>query len=518
MEEDKNKRKPATLAERLKAVKKTRWIRFGIVSVIFFLFVVWLNNYWVLLIYPLLFDIYLTLYIPWNWWKSSENKVVRTVMSWVDAILYALVLVYLIFTFIGQNYKIPSSSLEKTLLVGDYLWVNKMCYGPRVPMTPIHFPLCQNTFPWINVKSYTDKPQLKYHRLPGIRDIERNDIVVFNYPTGDTVAFKVQNPDYYTLSYVEGRKALAGYVRDSYSRGDYIDIGSYEFGQRCLAAGGEIIKKNPEVFGDVLYRPVDRRENYVKRAIGLPGEYLKIKNDVVYINGRPLQEPENVQYAYSIYTDGTAISDENWEEAEVSLADRCVPVETAGGVVYAQKYGADGQLYEAGVPLTKASAAYFRSLPFVTKVEKMPTLYDPAFRDLVYPVTKDYGWTRADYATNLEKGIWIPKKGETLKLSLFNLPIYERAIKNYEGNDLRVENGKIYINGKQTDSYTFQLDYYWMMGDNRDNSLDSRYWGFVPEDHVVGTPMFVIISIDQDKGFLQGFRWDRIFKDANPDK
>ena len=147
--------------ERIALVKKTRWIRFAVVSLVFFFWVAWLGNPWVLLVYPVLFDIYITLYIPWNWWKKSENKTVRTIMSWVDSIVYALILVYFIFAFIGQNYKIPTSSLEKTLLIGDYLWVNKMVYGPRVPQTVIHFPLCHNTFPILETKSYLDKPLLE---------------------------------------------------------------------------------------------------------------------------------------------------------------------------------------------------------------------------------------------------------------------------------------------------------------------------------------------------------------------
>ena len=188
--------KGKSFAERLRLVKTTRWVRFAIVSLIFFAWVFWLQNPWVLLAYPLLFDIYITLYIPWNWWKYSKNKTVRTIMSWVDSIAYALVLVYFIFAFVGQNYKIPSSSLEKSLLIGDFLWVNKVVYGPRVPQTPIHFPLCQNTFPIINTKSYLDRPQLSYHRLAGLRSIQRGDVVVFNFPAGDVTAFKCQNPDY----------------------------------------------------------------------------------------------------------------------------------------------------------------------------------------------------------------------------------------------------------------------------------------------------------------------------------
>ncbi|MDE6399336.1 MAG: S26 family signal peptidase, partial [Muribaculaceae bacterium] len=174
-----------SLHQRISEIKPTRWIRFGIVSVLFFLWVFWMGNPWLGLLWLILLDIYITAYIPWTWWKNSKGPV-RAVMAWVDAIIYALVLVYFIFAFIGQNYKIPSSSLEKSLLVGDYLWVNKTLYGPRVPQTPLHFPLAQHTMPVINTKSYIENPQISYHRLPGIREIKRGDIVVFNYPQGAT--------------------------------------------------------------------------------------------------------------------------------------------------------------------------------------------------------------------------------------------------------------------------------------------------------------------------------------------
>lgn len=477
--------KPNTgnLAQRLARVAKTRWIRFGIVAAIYIAWTIWLGTWWVILFFPLLADIYLTQFIPWTWWKKSKSKVVHTVMGWVDAILYALVLVYFIFIFIGQNYQIPSSSLEKTLLVGDYLWVNKLIYGPRVPQTPVHFPLTQHTFPIINTKSYLDYPQWSYHRLKGIRKIERNDIVVFNFPAGDTVALKVPNPDYYTL------------------------INQY---------GRDVVKNNPDQFGEIIYRPVDRRENYVKRAIGLPGDYLSIKKNIVYIDGKPLKEPENIQYNYLVQTDGRQISDDTWDELGVSNEDQhYIPVETAqDGLFFASigmKTNSKGDMYPIyQVPLTKAMIAKIKSYGWITTIEPVPVQEQVP----MYPITHNYGWTRADYGP-----IWIPKKGGVLKLNLNNLPIYERAIKNYEGNDLEVKDGKIMINGKEATTYKFKMDYYWMMGDNRDNSADSRFWGFVPEDHVVGSPMIVLISLDKDKSLLKGgFRWNRVFKPANPDK
>ena len=469
-----------TLRQRLERVKKTRWIRFGIVAFLFIMWVIWLGSWWVILFLPLLADIYLTHYIPLNWWKKSNNKTLRYVMGWVDAIVYALVLVYFIFIYIGQNYKIPSSSLEKTLLVGDYLWVNKMIYGPRVPNTPLHFPLAQHTIPILNCKSYIDWPQWDYHRLKGYRDVERYDIVVFNYPAGDTVALKVQNPDYYTLCAIE-------------------------------PGGRNAIKANKEKYGEIVYRPVDRRENYVKRAVGLPGDTLQIKKNIIYIDGEPLPEPINVQYNYFVQTDGRLIDEATWELLGISVDDRTLisvtrNEEKLGVMSIGLTVNPNGDvppIYQ--LPLTKEMRETMKKMSWIINIIPIPT------QEMinVYPISHDYGWTRADYGP-----IWIPKKGESLSLSLDNLPLYERVIKNYEGNSLEVRDGKIFINGTEASSYTFKMDYYWMMGDNRDMSADSRYWGFVPEDHIVGSPMFVIMSIDKDKGI----RWNRFFKDANPDK
>ena len=461
--------------DRISEVKTSRWIRFGIVSLLFFLWVIWMGNPWLFLIWFLLFDIYITSFIPWGWWKNKKG-VTRAVMAWVDAIVYALVLVYIIFAFIGQNYKIPSSSLEKSLLVGDYLWVNKALYGPRVPQTPLHFPLAQHTLPYFNTKSYIEDIQLPYHRLPGLKKIERGDIVVFNYPQGDTVALKIQNPDYYQIS--------------------------YELKRNGISNPREYIESRPEQFGEIIWRPVDRRENYVKRAIGLPGERLLIRNDSVYINGEPIAEPDHIQFNYIIPVN-SRISDEQWKEIGVRADDH-------GSEPIASDYF--GFMFY-NVPLT---------YEMKQKVEQWPEVMGDLIRESeaelydlsgTFPLGNEYGWTRPDMGE-----FWIPQRGATLHLTLDNLPVYERVIKVYEGNDLQVKDGKIYINGEPTDYYTFKLDYYWMMGDNRDRSADSRYWGFVPEDHIVGTPMFIIASFDEERDLFDGkIRWNRILRDANPD-
>ena len=467
-----------SLKERLQNVKTSRWIRFGIVSILFFLFVIWIGSPWLALLWLLLVDIYITGLIPWTWWKKT-NGPVRTLMAWVDAIVYALVLVYIIFAFIGQNYKIPSSSLEKSLLVGDFLWVNKTTYGPRVPNTPLHFPLAQHTMPFFGGKSYIEKPQLAYHRLPGLRSVERGDIVVFNFPEGDTVLSKMPDMDYYIL-----KNSLI---------------------QQGIDNPLEYIKYNKDKFGEIIVRPVDRRENYVKRAIGLPGERLQLKSDTVYINGKPIAFADNVQFNYIIPV-SRPIADEKWLELGVRKEDH------GSGPVTGNQLA--GYNYYT-VPLTAEMKKVVEKWPEVSgplKKENNTGFYEIGN---VWPLGNNWGWTRSD-----THEFWIPKRGTTLELTLDNLPIYRRAVETYEGNKVEVKDGKIFINGKQNPYYTFKLDYYWMMGDNRDRSLDSRYFGLVPEDHIVGTPQRILISIDEERGWFDSgkIRWNRIFANPNPDK
>ena len=466
---------------RVKENKPTRWVRFSIVTIIFILWVIWLGNPWVLLLLPLLFDIYITGYIPFTWWKKSTNKVTRAVMSWVDAIVYALILVYFVFTFIGQNYEIPSSSLEKSLLVGDYLWVNKMAYGPRVPQTPLHFPLVQNTFPILNTKSYIEWPQWRYHRLKGLGNVESGDIVVFNFPAGDTVALKMQNPDYYTLVKYFGREA---------------------------------VQNNPGQFGEIIYRPVYRRENYVKRAVGLPGETLKIVDGQIYINEVAQTMPTNVQLNYLLQTN-RPLTESDWETFGVSRDDAqqsIVNPDPADAANWSNA-GFDPAAIVAHpiyhVPLTQAMVDKMRASGLISAIIREPAPQG----EFLFPDGISDNWTRQDYGP-----VMIPKKGQTIKITPENWPMYERVIRNYEYHyDSYLKDGKVYIDGKPADTYTFAMDYYFMMGDNRDCSLDSRYWGFVPEDHIVGKPMRVLVSFDNDKTlFNGGIRWDRVFKNANP--
>lgn len=466
----------------IEATKK-QWLKFAIALILWLAFLVWLKSWLGLVVVPLIFDAYITKKIPWTWWKHSKNETVRSVMSWVDAIVFALVAVYFVNLFFFQNYVIPSSSLEKSLLVGDYLFVNKASYGARIPQTPLHMPLTQHTLPIVNTKSYIEWPKWDYKRVEGLGKVQLNDIVVFNFPAGDTVALNVPAEDIYRLSYQAGKELSKHMDLSALSAGEQRVVFDHYYAQ-----GRKYINDNPSVFGEVIARPVDRRENYVKRCVGLPGQTLEIKDRIVYLDGVANKEPDNVEYRHWVEV-LKPIPDDLAHELGISQED----------LAY---YFASEKAYN--IPLTqKVKEGLAARKDIVKSIKILPG--DDAGG--LYPVNKLTGWTTDNYGP-----VWIPKKGETIDLTLENLPIYERCIHAYEGNDLQVKNGKIYINGKETNQYTFEMDYYWMMGDNRHNSADSRFWGFVPEDHIVGKPIFIWLSLDPDRGWLDGkIRWNRLF-------
>ena len=465
----------------MKKFSKKQWIKFGIATFLYLLFTLWMQNAWLLLGLILIVDIFLTQYIPWGAWKQSKNPQIRSILGWVDDIVFALVAVYFINIFVFQNYQIPSSSLEKSLLVGDYLFVSKLSYGPRVPNTPIAFPLVQNTFPIFNCKSYLDWPEWGYKRVKGLGEVKRDDIVVFNFPAGDTVALKVQNPDYYTLVKEYGR--------------DYV-------------------WEDKATFGDVIYRPVDKRENYVKRCIGMPGDTIEIRNNQVFIDGKAAKNPEKLLYNYFIETDGSMLSEEQFRLLDISKDDR-VLINGNNNANLMSFLGiqpnAQGQFNPVyHFPMTQKALETAKKLPIIKQVIIEPDSFGGA---TYFPVDYSTGWSRDNYGP-----LWIPKKGATIPLTEENIGLYSRCIRNYEGNTLEVKEGKAYINGQPADSYTFKYDYYWMMGDNRHNSADSRSWGFVPEDHIVGKPIMIWLSLDKDRGIFDGgIRWNRMFRWVHPD-
>lgn len=492
----------------MRQATRAQWMKCTIVILLYLAFLLWVQSWWGFIVVPFIFDIYITKKIPWSFWKKSKNPIVRSVMSWVDAIVFALVAVYFVNIYIFQNYQIPSSSLEKTLLVGDFLYVSKMSYGPRVPNTPLSMPLAQHTLPIINTKSYIEWPQWKYKRVKGFGKVKLNDIVVFNFPAGDTVAVNYQQTtDFYTLAYDEGRRIYPKQIQmDSLTRTQQRAV--YDL---YYVAGRKQILSNPRIYGEILWRPVDRRENYVKRCVGLPGDTLQIVNGQVMIDGKALKNPKNMQFNYFVQTTGPYITDHMFRELGISKDDQML-IEDPGWEMELLKMGLSSRNEQGKLnpvyhlPLTKKMyEALSGNKRLISKIVMEPEDYSGQ----MYPLNLYTKWNRDNYGP-----IWIPAKGATITLTEDNLPIYERCIVAYEGNKLEIKpNSDIYINGQKTNQYTFKMDYYWMMGDNRHNSADSRYWGFVPEDHVVGKPIVVWLSLDKDRGWFDGkIRWDRLFK------
>ncbi len=378
--------------------------------------------------------------------------------EWVDAIIFAVVAATIIRIFFIEAYTIPTSSMEKSLLVGDYLFVSKVSYGPRVPMTPLSFPFVHHTMPMTSeTKSYLEWIELPYYRFSGFTKIKHNDAVVFNYPDGDTVSLKFQsNISYYTL--------IREYGRDR-------------------------VLKDQRNFGRITDRPVDKRENYIKRCIALPGDTLEIVDQQVYINGNKAKNPELLQYKYNVQTNGSRINPRILDRLNI----------TEGGTT--SKPG------EFVFFMTEDIAHELDQLPNVRKVTRYLEPEGKWNKD-IFPNHPDYPWNLDNFGP-----LYIPKAGDVVKLNTSNISKYRRIIEAYELNDLDVRGGKIYINGEETNEYTIQMNYYWMMGDNRHNSADSRYWGFVPEDHIVGKAVFVWLSLEPGKSLFDGkIRWNKMLR------
>ncbi|TYP86969.1 signal peptidase I [Sphingobacterium allocomposti] len=373
--------------------------------------------------------------------------------EWADAIIFATVAASLIRGFLIEAYMIPTGSMERSLLIGDFLFVSKLNYGPRVPMTPLAFPFAHHTMPVTGGKAYSELVQLPYKRLPGFQEIKRNDVVVFNFPAGDTVVLEHQDQTYADMVRYMGKEA----VHNQFT---------------------------------VVTRPIDKRENYIKRCVGLPGDVIAMEGAKLMVNGQPGFTPPEMQMDYYVYTDQSGLNPERMKDLRL-------------------EYYPTNQPDIFRVFMTADEAEVVKAWGNVKSVE-MGTLDKSQLLGDTYPHDNHYRWNFDNFGP-----ITIPAKGWTVSLDSLSVPMYARAIRDYEGNTLEKRGDGYYINGQKSATYTFKQNYYWMVGDNRHNSLDSRAWGFVPEDHIVGKALFTWMSYDENGSFLSKIRWNRIFKGIN---
>ena len=431
----------------LKEFTRNRWTKFVFWALLYTVWVIWLGNFWWLFGLIVIFDIFISKKVHWNFWKKryKEGEKHSAWNEWLDAIIFAVIFVTFVNIFFFQAFKIPSSSMERTLYTGDHLFVSKLAYGPRVPQTPLTIPFTHNQI--FGKESYSTLIQNDYRRLKGFRDVRRGDCVVFGFPNGDTVLRKAPVEDYHALVRILGRDKVAS-------------------------------------LGEYVVRPVDKKDHYVKRYVALPGDTLEIKDGMVWINGRKEEVEPGIQLSYKVVTNGQRINSKTMEQLGLNPSE-----------IY----------FDSSLPGYPAMILTAEMLEKVKELPNVVNVSDNLERDAasvsreIFPFTEDSGWTRDFFGP-----LWIPAKGATVKITVDNLPLYERIITAYEHSDLQ--------QALKDGEYTFKQDYYFMMGDNRHNSLDSRYWGFVPEDHIVGRPALIWLSTDKGKSFPKNIRWRRFLK------
>jgi signal peptidase I len=456
---------------------KNRYFKFGLVSAIFILWVIWLENYWFLFGLLIIFDVYITKKVNWTFWKKRGEKPGKLI-EWVDALIFAVIAASLIRLFIIEAYTIPTSSMEKTLMVGDYLFVSKVSYGPKMPNTPISFPFTHNTMPLTNdLKSYLEWVKWPYNRLDGLDKVRRNDIVVFNFPAGDTAIWAYQDQNYYSL--------MRQYAYEMKNR-DIKNGNQVQSFESYIKEARQYLHENHEI----TTRPVDKRTNYVKRCVAIHGDTMRIDKGQVYINGEEQKHFEHMEYDYYVKTDGSKINSVLLRRMGINQGDT--------------KYIPTNSVYR--LPLTEKNLQKIKNFSNVVSVKRYQSSSSGLMEYEIFPHDTSYHWSLDNFGP-----LYIPEKGKTINLNLKNLALYKRVIETYEGNELQVKDSTIYINGQATNNYTFKMNYYFMMGDNRHNSADSRYFGFVPENHVVGEAVFIWLSLDKEGRFLDKVRWERLF-------
>lgn len=426
-------------------------------SALYTIWVLWVETYWLFSGLIILTDVHLTRFINWRFWRKRlpKGRKHKWKTELFDSLIWAVLIAIFIRVFLFEAYTIPTSSMEKSLLVGDYILVNKVKYGPRLPMTPITIPFTHNTLP-ISRKtknSFISSTQLPYRRLRGTSEIKRFDVVVFNYPEGDTVIQEMPEKSYYSMCREYGTQA----IRSRYK---------------------------------LLYRPVDKRDNYIKRVVGMPGDTIKIQHGIAYFNEQPERNLNGIQYNYSI---------KMLNENDTSLLD------TIGVSPYDIKTNDYNDIYT--LPLTELQYHEIIDKEYFKAIVKYENIDPTEANKQIFPFNDHFTWTEDNYGP-----ISIPQRGIEIEINMKNIPLYFRILTAYEGNKVEIKNNLIYINDIVRHTYTFKMNYYFMLGDNRHNSNDSRYWGFVPENHIIGQARLTWLSLDKNKSFPDNIRWNKMVK------
>ncbi len=430
-----------------------RIIWFTISAALWSSLIIWINAWWLLLLNLVIFDLFISNLVDWSLKSYPLPRIVKKTIEWAGYFLFAILISVSIKVLFIEAYKIPSPSMEASLKAGDYIFVSKLAFGPKLPNTPFSWPFIPDYLS-NGTKTYSEKPLMPYKRLRGLSNVRRGDVIVFSFPEGDTMVVQYPGQNYYSLVRQYGRE----YIHEHF---------------------------------DIISHPVDRRENYIKRCIGLPGDTIEIMDGRVFVNREAVEFLPDQKFKFYVKTHSEKLQDSTLDSLKILKNEMTYNPANSLHVIY----------------ITIKQSEQLKYMPEVRSIQRFTEPILSFHNSEIYPHDIRFRWTNDHFGP-----VIIPSNGMTIQLEESTYPLYRRAVEVYEQNSVSIKDGVFFIDGKETKTYTFQMDYYFVMGDNRHNSADSRHWGFVPEDHLLGKAVSIWLSSDPNESFIGGLRKDRIFK------